>query len=304
MTRLVILFIALVFLSCKDNINDTDKRNENWCWWIDSKTGIGKWIPLADETTVENGIYTTFYYNGSVRDIGRLKNRKDVDTMKSHDLSGKLISYKIFLKDTAVYYYLYNGLYKYYYANGNILSKGIVSNHTRGNYWTKYYDNGNIEFTEKYVGDSGTTIWYYKSGIMMDSCSFKDHKMNGVFKIYYPNRTLKLIANYSLGKRNGEYLYYYENGILKQRRNFKLDLRDGVAKKYYENGNLKLEHVYENDTLNGQETFFYENGNIEKTGLIIKGKAQGEWKEYTEQGKLSKIGFFKDDICERVKNYP
>lgn len=304
MKRILIIFTALITLSCKDNINDSDKRNENWCWWVDSKTGKGEWIPIADETTVNDGDYATFYFNGTVREIGRLKNKEDIDTLKLHDLSGKLIRYKIFLKDTVVNYFIYNGPYKYFYANGNILCEGIITNHARGNRWTQYYENGVIDFTEKYKGEYGTIIWYYDSGLVKDSCSYTNHKLNGLTKSYYPNGSLRFKASYINGKRTGEYLDYYENGNVKQKRNFNFGNRDGLCIKHYENGKLKVEQFYLNDTLNGKETFYYENGNIEKTGLVIKGKFEGEWKEYTVNGILVKVGLFKDDICIEVKNYP
>ena len=43
-----IIFIVVMLISCgNDNINNRNKRNDKWAWWVDVKNENGKWIPLA-----------------------------------------------------------------------------------------------------------------------------------------------------------------------------------------------------------------------------------------------------------------
>ena len=107
----IILLITLSVLSgCNHaNINDASKRNENWVWWVDKTKGVGKWIPVADKTTVKDGDYTTFYSNGKINLQGRLRNGQEVDTIYLHDYSGLVIQCLINVNNTSYRYYPVNG---------------------------------------------------------------------------------------------------------------------------------------------------------------------------------------------------
>ena len=79
---LIFIFFTFLLWSCNHNsIDDKEKRNENWCWWVDAKTNKGEWIPIKDETTVEKGKYTLFYSNGNLREKGKLNSGKRIDTI-------------------------------------------------------------------------------------------------------------------------------------------------------------------------------------------------------------------------------
>ena len=83
------LIISLVILyGCNSGIEDKSKRNENWCWWVDAKTGKVQWIPISTYTTVENGQYTLFYFSGVVYEKGKLVKGQKVDTVFKYDLKG------------------------------------------------------------------------------------------------------------------------------------------------------------------------------------------------------------------------
>ena len=64
MNKTIIFVLALLTLwSCatnsieedKEYINDTNKRNENWCWFQDSDSGKGYWVKVGKFNTVKNG---------------------------------------------------------------------------------------------------------------------------------------------------------------------------------------------------------------------------------------------------------
>ncbi len=108
-----------------------------------------------------------------------------------------------------------------YYPNGNKLSE-IEYLFTEPIFWTDYYPNKQIEYTEKF-DDSGEYILYrkffYKTGQPQSSLVLID-KRNDIFeKIeYYPDGKVKekgqMLFNKSLGdyQKTGKWIYYKENG--------------------------------------------------------------------------------------------
>lgn len=156
--RYAILFLFTVFIliGCsKADINDESKRNENWAYWIDEDSGKASWIPITDETTVENGVYHLFYANGKLFEKGKLKDRKPIDTLYRYDEKENIIRYKIFANDTAYHFYLKDGLYEEKYQDGSIFQKGTVKNNQMSEDLIRYYTNGQIERVQEFINNTG-----------------------------------------------------------------------------------------------------------------------------------------------------
>jgi hypothetical protein len=111
-------------------IHDPTKRNEKWAWFIDKITGEGKWIPIADRTTVPDGSYILFYHSGKMSEQGKIVNKQKADTIFYFDINEKLIRYSIIKQDTTTHYYVNDGPYLEYLPSGEISKEGIVRNHT------------------------------------------------------------------------------------------------------------------------------------------------------------------------------
>ncbi len=127
---IVLTLLTTMFLGCGDNgINDLSKRNENWVWFVDKKSGQGIWVPIGNKTTLENGNYTAFYYKGKIREKGKIVEAQHVDTIYFYDLGEKLIKYTVLGSDSLTHYYLNDGAYKEYSPKGEITEEGIVTNH-------------------------------------------------------------------------------------------------------------------------------------------------------------------------------
>ncbi|MDI9320946.1 MAG: hypothetical protein QM530_10825 [Phycisphaerales bacterium] len=74
--------MLILLIGCNaESGNDASKRNADWVWWVDEHTGKGEWIKSGDQTTVKDGKYTKFYFNGNVYSKGGLKNGVDIDTI-------------------------------------------------------------------------------------------------------------------------------------------------------------------------------------------------------------------------------
>ncbi|MES2139881.1 MAG: hypothetical protein V4511_09225 [Bacteroidota bacterium] len=130
-TILTILgLLTIIFYGCGDKgINDLSRRNENWVWFVDKKSGQGIWVPLGKNTTLENGNYTAFYFNGKIREKGKLVETKHADTTYYYDLNEKLIKYIVLIPDSSNQYYVNEGIYKAYSPKGEISVEGIVKGH-------------------------------------------------------------------------------------------------------------------------------------------------------------------------------
>lgn len=77
------------------NIEQIKYRNQNWSWWFDLKKQKGMWIPISDTTTFKTGYYTLFFSNGNIREKGKLKEGRNIDTVFIFDLKeNSVYSYK------------------------------------------------------------------------------------------------------------------------------------------------------------------------------------------------------------------
>jgi hypothetical protein len=125
----LLLFTTLVLESgcTSDNINDLNKRNNRWAWWVDATSQKGRWIPLSNNPTWENGSFTKFYFDGKIAANGKIKNGKYSDTTFWFDKAGNIYAYKIHSIDSANDFYTIDGPIKVYDTDGKIKMEGNIS---------------------------------------------------------------------------------------------------------------------------------------------------------------------------------
>jgi antitoxin component YwqK of YwqJK toxin-antitoxin module len=288
----ILFFISIIaFIRCKDDIKNTDKRNENWAWWIDAKTGKGKWVPIVNDTsTCKNGRYTFFYSSGEIYSKGRLVNFKDVDTTYYYKLNGELLCYRLIKKDT-IYYFIKDGFTQVYSQRKNLKAQGIIKNHTWGDEWTKYYENGNRVYTYSYIDGSGWCLGFYANGQIKDSMyHIKGIKRSPVYKEWYENGEMKSISQWKDTLREGVSITYYESGKMEDSSFYKEGKRENIYKTWNEDGTLHGIAQMKNDKINGRVVTYYSNGNIWSAGSCKDDLPEGEGKVYYENGRL------KDDL--------
>jgi antitoxin component YwqK of YwqJK toxin-antitoxin module len=294
----LLIFLSFsLLISCNKGINDKSKRNENWAWWVDASTGKGKWIPIGDATTVKNGQYTRFYFNGNIFQQGKLIDGKNVDTIYAYNLDGKLCYYKLVKGnascpyiirgkiDTLYDYFITDGYCRVYNPNGNTAEEGVIKNHTFFGPWTIYTSDNKKEYTRNFVKDSSWRIDYYDNEEKKDS-GF-DFNNNGLFLVCKD---------------------WFENGQIKKEVNWKDGVENGVKKSYYENdssltSSLNTIGTFKNGIENGVQLQYYENGQLGDSMNIIEGKREGIEKEWNQDGKLDLIFIYKNGDLIRQKKY-
>ena len=301
--KVLIIFISILIYGCNNtDINDKDKRNENWVYWIDTKTGEASWVPVSDKTTIEDGSFTSFYNNGNVYQKGKLKNGKRIDTIYDYDLNNNLLEYEIVKPDTLLHYYINDGPYISYLQNGKILEKGNVENHKIGNEWTKYYHNGKIEWTKKLINGTGWNRWYYDNGQMSDLNYHLNGKTHGEVKTWYKNGQIKEISHWDNGLQSGLFQFFYENGKLEEKTNWSIG-KPQKTESWYENGQNKNIKFYKSGLIDGNYKQWYPNGKIQINANYSAGQKNGEATVYYENGNLQTEQFYKNDQRNGICNW-
>ena len=282
------------------DIDDKDKRNEHWAWWVDAKTGKGKWIPVADEMTLKNGRIILFYFNGNVYEKGKVKDGKYVDTTFKYDYQGKLYGYHLWKNDSI--YYLNDGLIKNFRSDGTKSSEGIVTNHTAGNKWVAYYKNGNKKWERDYTrGDTGSLVTYFENGQIRDSAIHLNDLSWGVkdvyeVKIWYENGAVAQIRLWKNKLLNGQELNFYSNGQIKDSCYYVDGKSKGLFKEWYENGVLKACVDLKNSHANGVVKYYYESGKIKTVGFA-RNDQLNDGTDYDEKGNI--IRTVKDGVVQK-----
>lgn len=292
MRQFKIIVILLAFLcGCQTTgINNPEKRNENWAWFIDKNTSEGMWVPIGDHTTLDDGDYTLFFCNGKIRQIGKLKNGKNADTTFYYDLTEKIISKIIMLPDSTLKEFMPDGKYKSYYSTCEISSEGEFKNNKQVGARVEYYKNGKVKFKSNVKNDTINIVNYFESGQISDSSMQVQEQYTGLATDWYENGHMKSQANFKNGKEFGSFVIYFPNGQMNQRGSKFDDMENDTIIDWYENGQMKFIRYYNKGKKEGPSILWFENGKINITVNFIEDKKNGIFKEFYENGILSKEG--------------
>ncbi len=277
---ILVPFFLLLLTSCDKGINDRSKRNEHWVWWVDDSIGKGKWLPVGqgDQTKIWNGNVTTFYSNGNIWQVSKIRNNKPCDTIFRYDINGHIDAY-IFPSDTKKSYFFQDGRHKIYFQNGKIWGFGVVKNHIAWDEWTEFYENSKPAYYYKLSNNRGSYNEFYENG----------------------NYKCKIIGEFRRSQReqkwepyNASIVSYYENGKNKFSGNIVDSLLDGKVCRWYEDGTLRSVSIMRKGIQDGRECGYFKNGNINFICNFKNGKFDGKYKVYDSTGKFYGAVIFKD----------
>lgn len=185
----------------------------------------------------------------------------------------------------------YNGAYQKNFEGTNILEwEGFVENGLADGVWSFYYRNGNlksiIEFEE---GVKLRTLKsWYENGVLessFDTDSF-------TYTTYYKSGVTRSHTHYNQNLKQGDSKEWYESGQLKREYNYYHHHEHGVCKEYYENGSVSLVAVYRDGKKSGFWQAFYPDGRLLYQGRYSDDFKTGKWVVRDEvTGKLKKQYF-------------
>ena len=192
------------------------------------------------------------------------------------------------------------GIWEYYYSNGNLMSKGSYKGGKADGIWEYYFRNGNLRFKQLYKlvkelpltesetpknklfiprrisGENSRWMEWNKDQPMVDGVQINqythDGKKEGYWEFYYSNGNLSFKGLYKNDLRYGIWEYYNINGQLSMKGSYKDDLKDGIWEWYYSNGNLMYKGPYKNGERDGIWEDYNIIGNLKEKRLYDNGK--------------------------------
>jgi antitoxin component YwqK of YwqJK toxin-antitoxin module len=194
-----------------------------------------------------NGDAFFYYKNGSLQAKGKFKKNFKIDTWEYFFESGKIKTIENFkvIENTQVK----EGLFTYFYENGNKNEVSAFKDNKREGTYTFYYENGNLKQKGNCVNDlfTGLTENYEEKKGMLESKGNLDLKglRTGEWTFYYDDgKTIFQSGNYTAGDFNGKWTAFYANGNKQAESTYVNGKREGKRNLYNEKGELTKTEVY------------------------------------------------------------
>ena len=236
-------------------------------------------------------------FNGMVFDI-------------SKETGNKILEYKM-LKGVK------NGIYKEWYPNGTIKTKGKYLNGIEDRMWSIWYQNGQKEREGRYkdgVKDGLWSEWDLNGKIKEEVRYSGDYKIEETIYSYYENGNNKSKEKRANGKRNGLFTYWNENGLKLKEGKYRNGLMEGEwyflvfnkekekwrsLKGSFKSGDGGNPNKISGVPLNGRNglfTGFYSNGQKKSIRNYKDGVLDGLTTDWYENGQMSLQATFNDGI--------
>lgn len=231
---------------------------------------------------------------------GVIKNKIKHGLFKVYDQNNKLFKQEFYNNDTLAFSGIVdtlnnkNGLWIYYYSNGEIKRKGSYLNNKKTGNWEFYYKNKNLEQKGSYLygNPQGKWTWLYENKQIRREEEYLRGKINGQVHEYDSLGNIITKGNYINGIKEGpwEYIYndFQENGV------FADGMKTGEWKALYSNGTKLFNGEYLNDIPINNHTYYFPNGKVKEIGSYLRGEKEGEWKKYNETGVVTITTFYKN----------
>ncbi|MFA7326883.1 MAG: hypothetical protein WC121_09480 [Candidatus Kapaibacterium sp.] len=194
-----------------------------------------------------NGLYKTYYENGQLKQVGKVKSGERVDEWKIYHSNGEIFELASIVDNKYIIKEAFyrngnpmivngNGDYLVFYdTTDNIIEKGTYKNGLKHGLWKSFYaENGQVqhEFNLNEGVEDGAYYNYSDSGVIITEGTFVKGKKSGSWIWYYENGAMSSIVEYKEGKKVGKQIFYSELGYEAKEEVYK----DGelVSEKYLE----------------------------------------------------------------------
>ena len=257
--------------------------------------------------------FKTQYYQGGGRySVASFKDGVPEGIHKKFSPEGKTIETKVYsngvlmgdgIVDTAG---RYQGLWKEYYPNGNLKSKGEYVNSFKIGEWVYCFSNGKIEQVGTYDKKGkaqGEWKWFYpcadssklENGNLLRKENYRNNLLEGPMIEYSDSGKVITKGEYVENEKEGFWMLQLAD--YKEEGNYKMGKRDGEWKHYFiSNGKLRFIGNFIDNVPDGKQIFYYPNGKARQVGKYAGGYREGEWKFYDETGFLFLTILYKSDI--------
>lgn len=242
-------------------------------WYYYDTTGKSNGYGSYDDNGNRDGIYAMYHDNGELKEKGYYKD----DTVE--------------------------GVVEYFYTNGKLNAKGKFQEGQASGEYLLYNNKGGMTQRKVFIDDNlnGPAEYYYDVGedTKRYNFVFKENKVQGEFKEYYPHGIEMTISRYTSGEKQGLEKEFYPSGEIAAEYNYVNGLYDGKVKTYFPNGQIQSEGIAKEGLYEGPWKTYYSNGIIEGEFSYDQGKYDGLYKSYDIDGKLhSEFVYRSGDIKE------
>ena len=139
-----------------------------------------------------------------------------------------------------------NGLFTYYYANGNESSTGRYINDKREGVWLSYHNNGIMSDSTKYQQGNytGTSISWHSNGYMADSTAYNGDN-TAITASWFDNATPASSGRMNKNKKQGKWQFFHKNGKLAALEEYNNDKL--IGKTYFDENGFQQTDTSNND---------------------------------------------------------
>jgi len=189
-------------------------------------------VNQVDSNGKRQGVWKKYYTNDRIRYIGTFDHGKEVGTFKYYSASSS--DNPIIVKE----YHKNDDLaqVQFFTTAGILESKGLMNGKNREGKWLFYHSDGKSIMSEENYKDgklNGVYKTFYPNGELTEITSYKNGLIDGNYKKYSIKGLLYNDFNYSRGKLNGMAIYYSrKTGDLIKKGPFKDDMRVGTWENY------------------------------------------------------------------------
>ncbi|NND77120.1 MAG: hypothetical protein HKN39_02945 [Flavobacteriales bacterium] len=191
------------------------------------------------------------------------------------------------------------GRFTYYHKNGKVKSfmdhdgKGLVARAE------VFLDDGIPLAKGKYINKLKDSTWVYFDGnTAIGFDNWIDGKKNGLEVVFFNGRDTSEVISWRNDKMNGPWRQYFPDGNLKLKTTMIEDEYDGVTEFYHNNGKLNITGKYANGFRNGSWYYYNYDGSLQMQVLYRGGKVI---KEKRENGKFTE--YFGPEMPESEITY-
>ena len=222
-----------------------------------------------------------------------------------------------FDEDTDTYYskkdarLLYSGKCVTCYRNGQLKSQISIVNGKQDSIGLEYYESGCIQSKMYYLSgklDGEITYYYDSTNNKAQQELFKEGIRNGK-SIEFENNTTNDTLIYSTFKNNkldGIKKEFYPNNKIWRIIEYKNGIQNGTQKKYSLEGKIEMEISFKNGKKDGVWHYYFDSGLEAKLENWSEGLKNGEFKIMDEKGIIKMQEFYKINIPidKHIQNYP
>lgn len=148
-------------------------------------------------------------------------------------------------------------------------------------------------------------IWhvYDRNGNLVREEHYKNYRLDGEIKSFYPSGALKEKMYYEDGYKEGPVTTYFENGAIQMEATYKRNNFDGSSRRYYPSGEVESEVTYETGKLIGEKRIYHKSGALKQVLVYKDGVLHGIALTYSEDGQVIREEDYRNGLLGSRKEY-